>query len=108
MGLPQQPRAASLPPGYTMAKEFYTNLYQHADKNLIFDGPAVDPVVIEARRSNRLRCNIPDILDGMEQCSEMEMDDEFETFDEPVTEQRNIVGTGMYLAFVLQHNVPTK
>ena len=36
------------------------------------------------------------------------MDDEFETFDEPLMEQQNIIGTGMYLAFVLQHNVPTK
>jgi hypothetical protein len=36
------------------------------------------------------------------------MDDKFETFDEPVMEQRNIIGTGMYLVFVLQHNVSTK
>ena len=73
--------------------------YQHINKNLLFEGPAVDPVAIEARRSNHLRCNIPDILDGMQ---EVEMDDEFESIHELVTEEQNIVGTGMYLAFVLQ------
>jgi hypothetical protein len=57
MELPQQPRAALLPFGYTMAEEFYTNLYQRINKNLIFECPAVDLIAIETHHSNHLKCN---------------------------------------------------
>jgi hypothetical protein len=84
-----------------MDDEFYTDLYRSIDKNILFEGPAVDPVVIETRRSNCLKSCMPDILDGMEVVSDPEID-EMETEDQLVIET-HVVHNGEFLTLFLTH-----